>query len=135
MPLGTATPSYAPVNPIAVVNKGQYLVVFNFAIVGSTNQSSITFVLPFIFQNAQGIGNTIVLTQGKTNTATVDSSASFPATPCVIRRNLVNTVTITQDNTPLFLTYDNTITGGTTQSSSTAAQDAFYNFIHFIKLS
>jgi hypothetical protein len=76
----------------------------------------------------------MVLSATKMAAVTVDSSASFPATPCVLYRNLSSTVSVPQ-STPIYISYDNTIAGGTTQSSSFAAQDALYNFIHFIKLS
>jgi hypothetical protein len=132
MPLGSPI-TYQPANPIATINRGTYLVVFNFAIVGSTNGTSIGIVLPFIFQNAQGFGNVVVVSYSKNSTNLTDSSGTF-AGQCVIYRNCVNTYTVTQDNTPLYLTYDNTAGGGITQSSSTAAQDSFYNYIHFIKV-
>lgn len=135
MPLGTATAQYSPAAPVATLGVGSYLVVFNFAIVGSTNQSSISVVLPFVFINAQGFGfGDIILDASKTTTGPVDSAASFPATPCVIYRNLTNTLNITAPNTPVYISYNNTLVGGTTQSSSFAAQDALYNYIHFIKI-
>ena len=132
MPLGSPI-TYQPATPIATVDIGTYLVVFNYAILGSTNGTSLGLVLLFIYQYAQGFGNTVVLTHSKHNTALTDSSGTF-AGQCVIYRNLVDTFVVTQNNTPLFLSYDNTAGGGVTQSSSTAAQDSFYNYIHFIKV-
>ena len=135
MPVGTDTGLYSPADPVAIVEAGDYLTVFNFAIVGSTNGSSIQRITPFVLKNAQGQGvGDIIMDSTRSASATIDSEASFPATPCIIRRNLVNTFSVSAP-TPIFIEYRNQLAAGTTQSSSTDPQDAFYNFIHFVKLS
>lgn len=135
------TPTYDYPSPVAILDVGRYLVLYAQAIVGSANGTSISFNTLTLYTNVGGVINVIAVTP-KTNTNTVDGSGILvnapptlaPPQPCVIYRTIENTITITSPNTPVLLSWNNTLAGGTTQKSSTASQDDFYSYIHFLKI-
>ena len=141
IPAGTATPTYDYPSPVAKLDVGRYLVLYAQAIVGSANGTSIGFNTLTLYTNVGGVINLVAVTP-KCNTNTVDSSGILvdalptlaPPQPCVIYRTIENTITITSPETLLFLSWNNTLAGGTTQKSSTASKDDFYSYIHFLKI-
>ena len=128
-------------NPIAFLDRGRYLIIFNYAVVGSIAGTVVSFLVQVNLSQDSLAGN-VLITAPKTNTNTVDSSGIIvpvapqiaPPQPCVSYRAIENTCTITANNTPIFLSYLVTVAGGNTWGSSTAAQDALFNYVHFIKL-
>jgi hypothetical protein len=140
MPLNN-TPNYNYPAAVAVLDVGKYLVLYSQAIVGSTNGTSISFNTLTLYTDIGGVFTLLAVTP-KTNTNTVDSSGILvnapgivaPPQPCVIYRTIENTVNITTPNTSLVLSWNNTMGGGVTQQSSTASQDDFYSYIHFLKI-
>jgi hypothetical protein len=139
VPLGQVG-NYIFPNPIAYLDRGRYLIQFNFAAVASIAGTALSFFNQVaLFENSLA-GNLLIIAP-KTNTNTVDSSGIVipvgtqvaPPQPCVMYRTIDNTITISANNTPIFLQYLITI-GGATWGSSTAPQDDLYNYVHFIKL-
>ena len=128
-------------NPIAYLDRGRYLVLFNFAAVGNVAGTVVSFFNQVVLTQDSLAGDALI-TSPKTNTNTVDSSGIIvpvapqiaPPQPCVMYRAIENTCTITANNTPIFLSYLVTVAGGNTWGSSTAAQDDLFNYVHFIKL-
>lgn len=120
-------------DPITRLDVGRYLIVFPVALVGSNNGTSISFINN-ISVFADSIGGTTLVATPKTNTNTVDSSGTFDTTPCVIYRNLINTVNIYNPNTPIYIQFLVTLVGETTYGTTTATEDDYYNYIHFVKI-
>ena len=139
VPLGQVG-NYIFPNPIAYLDRGRYLIQFNFAVVGSVAGTIVSFFTLVGLYEGSLAGNLLIIAP-KTNTNTVDSSGIIipvgtqvaPPQPCVMYRTIDDTVTISENNTPIFLQYLVTVTGNS-WGSSTAPQDDLYNYVHFIKL-
>lgn len=137
MPL-TNQPTYNYPSPVAILDVGRYLVLYSQAIVGNANGTAISFNTLTLYTDIGGVFTLLAVTP-KTNTNTVDSSGAtapkiIPPQPCVIYRTIENTVTITTPKTAVVLSWNNTLAGGASQQSSTAPQDDFYSYIHFLKI-
>lgn len=121
---------FAPTNTtyaspaVAFLPKGRYVVVATSAIVGNIS----TFNVLLTVNGALGIGDVFIYT-AKTSSVTVDGGATN-----VIYRKGVGQIIATTDNTPIYYQITVTVNGGANYAPSTAAQDALYNFIHFIKV-
>ena len=139
VPLGQVA-NYTFPNPIAYLNRGRYLIQCNFAAVGSVAGTIVSFFTQVGLYEGSLAGNLLIVSP-KTNTNTVDSSGIIipvgtqvaPPQPCVMYRTIDNTVTISANNTPIFLQYLVTVASNS-WGSSTAPQDDLYNYVHFIKL-
>jgi len=122
--------AFAPTNTtyqspiVATLLKGKYLVVYNTAFIGDIFSSSQIITINGILN----VGATII-NISKTNCALVDSGGTN-----VIYRRGVSQILVTADNTPIYYTIQNVVNGGVNYQPSTASQDAFYNFFHFVKI-
>jgi hypothetical protein len=136
------TPSYSSPFPIAYVNKGTWLILYPYAYQstnGAGGNNGISFSTTYLVQGTPGsltnpgaLGTAIGL-NSKVNCSNVGGGGG--ALPVTIYRSITNTVRIEQDETPLFLVVNNTVTGGYSQFASTSPVDANFNWLHFIKLS
>jgi hypothetical protein len=108
---------------IASLNQGCYLISFNYALIGN-----ITLCQAQIYINGPiGVG-TLVGTVFKTNPILIDG-----ATTNVIYRNLLTTLVVTTDNSPIYFQFSNTGTYGTT-TLGVYPQNANYNYMTFVKI-
>lgn len=122
--------------PIAYLNPGRYIISYPVALVSNVGGTNFSFIdqITVSTNNFTTLGGEAVVIATKTNTQTVDSSNVSPIQPTVMYRNMTNTFTVSNFNTPIYVQYLVTLGGGTTYGTSTAPQDANYNYITCIKI-
>jgi len=108
----------------AFLPKGRYIVVATTAIVGNISTSLMYFTV-----NAPSGTGDFFIYNAITSATIVDGGATN-----VIYRKGVGQIIANTDNTPIYYQINVVVNGGANFAPSTAAQDAFYNYIHFIKV-